>query len=69
MSGNANNTSGGKSPNNWIIDRHRQQITALVLKESCYTERIYREPETIRSAAFPAFTVAVAQVLEGRELL
>lgn len=55
-------------PEFWIIDRHRQQIIALVLKEGCYTERIYRGPETIRSAAFPTFTVLVAQVLEGREL-
>jgi Uma2 family endonuclease len=56
-------------PEYWIVDRHRQQITVLVLKGGCYEEQIYLSAETLCSAAFPAFKVSVAQILEGRELL
>lgn len=53
-------------PEYWIVDRHRQKLTALVLRDGNYTERTYRSSETIYSFAFPFASFSVAQVLEGR---
>ena len=53
-------------PEYWIIDRHRQRLVALVLRDRTYTQTIYRSNQTIQSAAFPALSLSVAQVLQGR---
>ena len=53
-------------PEYWIIDRHRQKLTALVLRNGNYIERTYRNSETIHSFAFPSASFSVVQVLEGR---
>ena len=55
-------------PEYWIVDRHRQQITALVLQDGSYVEQVYRSAEMICSAAFPSLNLPVAQVLQGRAL-
>ncbi len=55
-------------PEYWIVDRHRDKITALTLKNSSYTERVYLRSETIRSVVFSSLNLSVAQVLEGRAL-
>ena len=55
-------------PEYWIVDRHRDKITALTLKNSSYIERVYLRSETIRSVVFSSLNLSVAQVLEGRAL-
>ncbi|MEL6554316.1 MAG: Uma2 family endonuclease [Cyanobacteria bacterium J06621_11] len=55
-------------PEYWIIDRHRDKVTALVLEENAYAETVYISGEYIQSAAFPTLQLAVTQVLAGREV-
>jgi Uma2 family endonuclease len=50
-------------PEYWIIDRHRQQITALVLKGNIYQAQVYRAQAVICSAAFPLLSLSVSQLL------
>jgi Uma2 family endonuclease len=52
-------------PEYWIVDRHRQQITVLILKDEQYSAQIYRGDERIRSAAFPRLNYTAAQLLLG----
>ena len=55
-------------PEYWIIDRHRDRVTALVLKGDTYTERIYQSSEQIQSVVFPDLQLSIAQILAGREV-
>ncbi|PZO10787.1 MAG: hypothetical protein DCF25_20180 [Leptolyngbya foveolarum] len=50
-------------PEYWIIDRHRQQVTILILRDGVYAEQLYKDKETIRSEAFPEINLAATQVL------
>ncbi|MEL6606362.1 MAG: Uma2 family endonuclease [Cyanobacteria bacterium J06614_10] len=52
-------------PEYWIIDRHRQQVTVLILQAEAYAESVYRNAEQIRSVAFPTLTLSAEQVLSG----
>ena len=56
---------GWQIPEYWIIDRHRQKVTVLVLKSGQYTETIYRGNERICSEVFPALTYQTDQLLAG----
>ena len=55
-------------PEYWIVDRHRDKVTSLVLEEESYKETIYRSGEQIQSVVFPKLQLSVAQVLAGREV-
>ena len=52
-------------PEYWIVDRHRQKVTILILTDGFYSEEIYRGEDIIRSAAFPPLQLSAAQVLAG----
>jgi Uma2 family endonuclease len=52
-------------PEYWIIDRHRAQITVLILEGNHYKAQIYRGDEQIRSKVFPALDYTTAQLLLG----
>ena len=52
-------------PEYWIIDRHRQQVTVLILRNSVYAEQVYKGGEIIHPEAFPAITLSAAQVLSA----
>ncbi|MGB7250772.1 MAG: Uma2 family endonuclease [Phormidesmis sp.] len=52
-------------PEYWIIDRHRQQVTVLILQAGVYAEQVYRNAQPIRSKAFPTFILSAAQLLAG----
>ena len=54
-----------KIPEYWIIDRHREKITVLMLNNTIYTEEIYRGTTRIRSAAFPSLNLSAKEVLRG----
>lgn len=49
----------------WIIDRHRQQVTVLMLKDSQYVEQVYRGDERIHSEVFPVLNYQADQLLAG----
>ncbi len=55
-------------PEYWIIDRHRQQVTVLILTDDTYTEQVYTNSEIIRSKAFPTITLSAAQVLLSEDI-
>ncbi|MEM6598575.1 MAG: Uma2 family endonuclease [Cyanobacteria bacterium P01_C01_bin.69] len=55
-------------PEYWIVDRHRNKVTALVLQGETYAEKIYQSGGQIQSAVFPKLKLSVAQVLAGREV-
>ena len=44
-------------PEYWIIDRHRDQVTVLVLEDENYKETRYSADSTIKSATFPSLVV------------
>ncbi len=52
-------------PEYWIIDRHRQQVTVLILQDGVYREQVYRDAEAIRSKVFPTLSLSVSEVLQG----
>ena len=52
-------------PEYWIVDRHRQKVTVLVLADSVYKENVYRDREIIQSKEFPTLSLSAAQVLAG----
>ncbi|MGC1308506.1 MAG: Uma2 family endonuclease [Phormidesmis sp.] len=52
-------------PEYWIVDRHRQKVTVLVLAEETYKEAVYEGDQTIISKAFPSLTLTAKQVLAG----
>ena len=54
-------------PEYWIIDRHRQQVTVLVLKDGQYAETVYRGSQEIISKLFPTFNHSASQLLAGEE--
>ena len=45
-------------PEYWIIDRHRQQVTVLLLKDGVYEETLYRGTEPVCSEAFPLLSLS-----------
>lgn len=50
-------------PEYWIIDRHRQQVTVLILQGDVYVERVYKGKEIICSKAFPTVKLSAERVL------
>lgn len=52
-----------KIPEYWIIDRHRQRVTVLILQKGAYTEQLYKGAEIIRTEAFPTLHLSANQVL------
>ena len=55
-------------PEYWIIDRHRQQVTVLILKDGVYQEALYRSSESIHSEAFPRLNLSAEQVLSAGDV-
>ena len=55
-------------PEYWIIDRHRQKVTVLILEDSVYQEKVYRTTVSIRSEAFPLLRLTAAQVLAAGDI-
>ena len=55
-------------PEYWIIDRHRQQATVLILKDGVYQETLYRSSESIHSEAFPRLNLSAEQVLSAGDV-
>ena len=49
----------------WIVDPHREQVTALVLTEGAYEGRAYDASEQLSSGVFPALSVNVGSLLKG----
>ncbi|MEM8504759.1 MAG: Uma2 family endonuclease [Cyanobacteria bacterium P01_D01_bin.1] len=54
-----------KIPEYWIIDRHRQQVTVLVLKNTTYVQNLYKSAQTVCSEVFPRLTLSAHQILAG----
>ena len=53
-------------PEYWIIDRHSQQVTVLILKSGLYTdEQVYAGSAIVRSASYPSLALSASQVLAG----
>lgn len=57
-----------KIPEYWIVDRHRQQVTVLILKGGVYLESLYRADESVRSEAFPQLRLTAAQILSAGDV-
>ena len=55
-------------PEYWIIDRHRQQVTVLILQDGVYAERLYKSKEMIHSKAFPIISLSASQVLLAKDI-
>lgn len=55
-------------PEYWIIDRHRQKVTVLILKNGVHKEKVYRTTTSICSEAFPLLTLTAAQVLAAGDI-
>jgi Uma2 family endonuclease len=55
-------------PEYWIIDRHRQQVSVLILRAGVYADTLYRGTEVIRSEAFPKLSLSAEQVLCAGDL-
>lgn len=55
-------------PEYWIIDRHRQQVTVLILKDGVYTENLYKGAEAVRSEVFPLLSLSAAQILSAGDV-
>jgi Uma2 family endonuclease len=55
-------------PEYWIIDRHRQQVTVLILRDGIYAETLYRGAEVIHSEAFPLLSLSAEQVLSAGDV-
>ena len=51
-------------PEYWIIDRHRDRVTVLLLKEGVYQETIYSGDTEIRSKVFPNLTVRPREIFD-----
>ncbi len=52
-------------PEYWIIDRHRQTVTVLMLSDGIYGETIYQDSAVIDSFVFPSLRVSLRQLLAG----
>ncbi|MEO1635040.1 MAG: Uma2 family endonuclease [Cyanobacteria bacterium J06631_9] len=55
-------------PEYWIIDRHRQQVTVLILENEIYTETRYRGNEKVHSQAFPQLSLSAKQILSAGDV-
>lgn len=54
-----------KIPEYWIIDPHREQVTALTLVSGKYESVVYEASEQIDSQVFPMLSVTVERLLRG----
>jgi Uma2 family endonuclease len=52
-------------PEYWIIDPHRARVTALLLVEGIYQERMYCGDEPINSVEFPELDVTAQELLNA----
>ncbi len=52
-------------PEYWIIDPHREQVTALVLVDGSYESKVYGASEQISAKVFPTLSVRVEVLLKG----
>ncbi|PZO57801.1 MAG: hypothetical protein DCF15_06460 [Phormidesmis priestleyi] len=50
----------------WIIDPHRDQVTALYLVEGTYQAEIYKGSQQIDSKVFSALSLTAEQLLRGQ---
>lgn len=55
-------------PEYWIIDRHRQQVIVLILKDGVYAETIYRDTERVCSETFPLLNLSAKQILSAGDV-
>ncbi|MGD1897869.1 MAG: Uma2 family endonuclease [Phormidesmis sp.] len=55
-------------PEYWIIDRHQEVVTVLILKDGQYQEVGYRENSVIQSVAFPDFSITADRLLREDEV-
>lgn len=51
-------------PEYWIIDRHRDSVTVLLLKAGVYQETIYKGDREIKSEIFPGLVVRPRDVFD-----
>ncbi len=49
----------------WIIDPHREQVTALYLVEGAYQSTVCKGSELVESKVFPALSLTAEQLLMG----
>ena len=55
-------------PEYWIIDRHRQQVIVLILRNGVYAEQLYKGNQIIHSEAFPEINLSAAQILLAEDI-
>ena len=53
-----------KTPEYWIVDPHRAQVTVLVLMNGVYQEKTYRGSKLIGSVEFPELDITVDELLD-----
>ena len=54
-----------KIPEYWIVDRHRQQVTVLLLEDDTYSQNRYKGRQIVRSKTFPLLALSAEQILAG----
>ncbi|WP_170944026.1 Uma2 family endonuclease [Leptolyngbya sp. BC1307] len=55
-------------PEYWIIARHRQQVTVLILEGGVYIESSYQANESVCSEVFPRLRLTAAQMLSAGDV-
>jgi len=55
-------------PEYWIIDRHRQRVTVLILQKGRYEESVYKGAELVRSQTFSALNLSAKQILSAGDV-
>ena len=50
-------------PEYWILDRHQEVVTVLILQYDRYQESCYRGGDVVQSLAFPDFSVTAEKLL------
>lgn len=51
-------------PEYWIIDRHRQKVSVLVLENGIYQETVYAHRTPIQSVVFPTLSIQPDDILK-----
>jgi len=51
-------------PEYWIVDRHRAQVTVLILVDGAYEETVYTGDMRIQSVSFPALVATPKEMLD-----
>ncbi len=51
-------------PEYWIVDRHRAQVTVLILVDDAYEETVYTGDMRIQSISFPELVVTPKEMLD-----